>query len=444
MGPRLNGDESSLWQAATRVLDANWTGVATTPSPGLYPHQWGWDSVFVSLGLARYRPERARQELAGLLRAQWADGMVPHIVFNAGLVRQGYFPGPELWRSRHQPGAPRSVETSALTQPPLHAFAALRLHAVASGGACSRDFLCWAYPKLAAQHRYLAEVRDVGGEGLASICHPWESGMDNSPAWDRPLAAAQPPPTAYARLPVPRSIPAGVDHDRYVWLVTTFRDTGYDGGYLRDEHPFLVEDPLFNAVYLASAHALAEIAEVVGADPVPHREAAERLHAALVRRLWDDEQRCFYPLDLRTGKLIRIATAASFVPLLDPDLSAPMARRLVDVMLSARFAGAAGYPMPTCDLQASAFDRAAYWRGSTWACTNWLLWAGALRQGFGSVAELLYDGTLRLVRQSGFREFFDPFDGSGRGSHDYSWTAALLLDLLAAREAVPEALTATE
>jgi len=438
MSPRLTGDESALWLAATRVLDANWTGAATTPSPGLYPHQWSWDSAFACLGLARYRPERAERELAALLGAQWADGMVPHVVFNAVLDRQGYFPGPELWLSRRQPDAPRSVETSAITQPPLHAFTALRMHAVSPDGARSRDFLCWAYPRLAAQHRYLARARDLGGEGLAAICHPWESGMDNSPVWDRPLAASQPPPLGYARLAVPRSLPAGVDHERYFWLVTSYRDTGYDEGYLRDEHPFLVEDPLFNTVYLASAHALGEIASLVGADPVPHREEAERIHRALVHRLWDAEHRCFHPLDLRSGKLIKIATAASLVPLLDPELGAPTARRLADLLLSARFAGAAGYPVPTCDVQASAFDRAAYWRGPTWANINWLLWAGALQQGFDTIADLLYTGTLRLVRQSGFREFFDPFDGSGRGSHDYSWTAALTLDLLAARGAVPE------
>jgi len=49
------------------------------------------------------------------------------------------------------------------------------------------------------------------------------------------------------------------------------------------------------------------------------------------------------------------------------------------------------------------------------------------------VADLLAGSTLRLVRQSGFREYFDPFDGSGRGSHDFSCSAALALDLLATR-----------
>ncbi|MEV4257061.1 hypothetical protein AB0J52_28225, partial [Spirillospora sp. NPDC049652] len=134
-------------------------------------------------------------------------------------------------------------------------------------------------------------------------------------------------------------------------------------------------------------------------------------------------------------RLLPVVTVASFAPLLDPDLPGPVVRRLVDLLLSARFAGAAGYPVPTCDIQAAAFDRGGYWRGPTWINTNWLVWHGALSHGHTVVADLLYGSTLRLVRQSGFREFFDPFDGTGRGSHDYSWSAALVLDLLGARRA---------
>ncbi|WP_119729517.1 MGH1-like glycoside hydrolase domain-containing protein [Thermomonospora amylolytica] len=436
MSSRLTGDETALWQAAARVLDANWTGCGTVPSPGLYPHLWSWDSAFVSMGLARHRRSRAERELLSVFRGQWERGLVPHIVFNSELPRFGYFPGPDLWRSRSVPGTPRDLDTSGLTGPPLQALAALRLHQSADAGEAehSRAFLARLYPLLVAQHRHLAEERDIGGEGLAAICHPWESGMDDSPSWDRPLSALDLPPSRYAPLRTAGGgASAGEDHDRYVRLVTLLRDARYGAGHLRDEHPFLVEDPLFNAAYLASTHALAEIARLVGRDPAPHLEDAARIHRALLDRLWDGE--CFRALDLRAGALIPVVTVASFGPLLDPDLPPPALRTLAELLLSARFGGAAGYPVPSCDLQSTSFDRTRYWRGPTWINTNWLLWLGTSAHGLTVIADLLYGATLRLVRQSGFREYFDPFDGSGRGSHDYSWSAALVMDLLAARRA---------
>ncbi|REE99365.1 MGH1-like glycoside hydrolase domain-containing protein [Thermomonospora umbrina] len=435
MSPRLTGDETVLWEAAARVLDDNWTDCGTVPSPGLYPHQWSWDSAFICMGLGRHRRDRAERELLSLLRGQWSDGLIPHIVFHPSVARHAYFPGPELWRSRTMPGAPRKVHTSGLTQPPLHAVAALRLHEYArpADAERSRAFLAEVYPGLAAQHAYLAEHRDLAGEGLAAICHPWESGLDNSPAWDRPLSALDLPPSAYAPERTARTPPTGDDHERYVWLATLLRDAGYRSGHLRDDHPFAAEDPLFNAAYLASAHALAEIAEIVGRDPVPHRESAERIHHALLARLWDCESGAFRALDLRTGRLIPVLTVAAFGPLLDPDLPAGVLRSLAELLLSARFAGACGYPVPSCDIQATCFDRGGHWRGPTWANTNWLLWLGASGHGLTVIADLLYGSVLRLVRQSGFREYFDPFDGSGHGSHDYSWTASVVLDLLAAR-----------
>src|SRR5690606_12455213 len=113
MTSRLTGDETALWTAAARVLDANWTGTATAASPGLYPHQWSWDSAFISMGLARHRRDRAEAELLSLFRGQWADGTLQHIVFDTSLARYAYFPGPDLRRSERQPGAPRRLHTSA-------------------------------------------------------------------------------------------------------------------------------------------------------------------------------------------------------------------------------------------------------------------------------------------------------------------------------------------
>ncbi|MFD0887795.1 hypothetical protein ACFQ08_24910, partial [Streptosporangium algeriense] len=160
-----------------------------------------------------------------------------------------------------------------------------------------------------------------------------------------------------------------------------------------------------------------------------HRAAAERILAGLLERLWGGE--AFHVLDLRSGRLSPMCTVGGFGPMLDPGLPADRVAKLVGVLESARFMGAAGYPVPSCEIRASQFDRSRYWRGPSWVNTNWLLRRAAAVHGLDGLARLLGVCTLRLVRQAGFRECFDPFDGSGRGSRDFSWSAALTLDLLA-------------
>ncbi|MFF3668301.1 MGH1-like glycoside hydrolase domain-containing protein [Microtetraspora malaysiensis] len=405
-------DDAALGRASLAVLDANWTGVSTVPAPGVYPHQWSLDSAFVAIGLARHDAARAGQELLSLLAGQWRTGMIPHIVFHhAG----GYFPGPSMWRSAEAPDAPLGTHTSGLTQPPLHAYAVWRVWRQAADRDLAARFVRLAWPSLVAQHKYL-ETRDAGGAGLAAIVHPWESGMDDSPAWDEPLAASQAGRCGDGY------------HDRYFRLAVLCRDHGYASSYYRDEHPFAVEDPLFNGIWLLSCDAMARLAsEVVGADPEPFLEAAARIRAALLDRLWDG---AFYARDVRAGRLVPVCTIGGFGPMLDPGLPRHVVEALTSLLESASFMGAAGYPVPSCDIRAQEFDRGQYWRGPSWISTNWLLAQAAAAHGLDRLSEILVASTLRLVRQGGFRECFDPFDGTGRGCRDFSWSAALTLDLL--------------
>ena len=132
---------------ARAVLDASWLGASTLPSRTLYPHQWNWDSAFIAIGRSWYDQARAEQELRSLFAAQWANGKVPSIVFNPSVGEDAYFPGPAFWQtSKRSPDAPRDVETSGITQPAIHARAALEMHRHAHDAEASRAFLpnSWA------------------------------------------------------------------------------------------------------------------------------------------------------------------------------------------------------------------------------------------------------------------------------------------------------------
>ena len=76
------------------------------------------------------------------------------------------------------------------------------------------------------------------------------------------------------------------------------------------------------------------------------------------------------------------------------------------------------------------FDEKRYWQGPTWVNTNWLIIQGLRRYGYNKFADQLKAKTLELVAKSGFSEYFSPLDGAPYGIDNFSWTAALVIDLL--------------
>jgi len=87
-------------------------------------------------------------------------------------------------------------------------------------------------------------------------------------------------------------------------------------------------------------------------------------------------------------------------------------------------------PVPSYDPYGFSFSPVQYWRGPVWININWLLMGGLERYGFKEQAAQLRQATIGLVEEQGFFEHFNPMNGKGHGSIFFSWTAALLLDVL--------------
>ncbi|MFI9564121.1 MGH1-like glycoside hydrolase domain-containing protein [Streptomyces rishiriensis] len=434
--PRVQASPAeTLRRRAVAVLEANWTGTSTVPSRGLYPHQWSWDSAFVAIGLRHVSPHRAQTELETLLDAQWGDGRVPHIVFNPSVPLDAYFPSPDFWRSStagRAAGAPRTVQTSGIVQPPVHALAAWLVHRADPGLSRARGFLARVYPRLAAWHRYLLHRRDLGGGGLVSVVHPWEQGMDNAPSWDAPLARIAPAPArSFRRADLDHGSaedrPTDLDYGRYVRLAAEYRDGAYaDGG-----GEFAVEDPSFNALLIASEHALAHIAHELGAPGTARHARAERLTAALVERLWDPAEGMFFCRDVHGAGLVPERGVSGLVPLLLPGLPREVVDALVGTLRGPHFGlGGVTRLAPSYDLLGEAFDPHRYWRGPAWFNTSWLLERGLRLHGRRPEAEALRRAVLDIAGGSDFAEYVDPYTGEACGATGFSWTAALTLDLI--------------
>ncbi|MFF8583962.1 trehalase family glycosidase [Streptomyces althioticus] len=433
--PTAPADHLTLRRGAARVLLGNWTGASTVPSRTLYPHQWSWDSAFIAIGLRHLSVRRAQQELESLLAGQWADGRIPHIVFNPDVPYGAYFPSPDFWQSSragHAAGAPAAPETSGIVQPPVHALAAWLVHRADPEESARRGFLARVLPRLTAWHDYLLTRRDLGGGGLAAVVHPWEPGMDNSPAWDRALARVEPAADTFRRADLdhgdPADRPTDLDYGRYVRLASAYRAAGYDDRTTR--HEFALEDPGFNALLVTSELALARMADHLGQDGARHTERAAELTRRLVDRLWDDDAGIFRARDLVDDTLVGHTGVAGLLPLVVPGLPADVVRALTDTLDGPRFQAPATGLVPSNDLTGPSFDATRYWRGPAWFNTAWLVERGLRTHGRDTRARSLREAVVAEAGRTEFAEYVDPLTGEGRGARQFSWTAALALDLL--------------
>jgi len=399
----MTSSKPSLADQAAQILRANDKGRFTLPSPHLYPHQWAWDSAFAAIGWAYLDLDRALLELETLLAGAWPDGRVPHIYFHD--KHADYFPGPAMWET---------TDSTSISQPPVWASALRRVFECGADPDRVRALL----PAIDASHRWFAAARDPQRKGLVAVVHPWESGLDNSPAWDSAMEAVDPeqaPP--FKRVDLERvddvgQRPGDVEYKRYVVLVKEIAKSGFGPGI------FAVYDPLMTALLARAELDLAWLVDELGGMETQARERAARLRQGLLDHLWDAERGRFLLHDAVADRPLTPDVIAGYLPLildLPPEIEATLLEGL-----RTRFA--TRYPLASTSPQDPAFEARRYWRGPTWINTNWLL--------APKVGRSLVESSLELIERSGFREYYDAETGEGLGAREFTWSAALALDWL--------------
>jgi hypothetical protein len=434
--------ETDIREHCLGVLKDNDRGNHTSPAQ-LYPHQWLWDSCFVAIGLRHSDPERAAREISNLVHGQWANGMIPHMIFNKG---HEYRLEREAWRSWLSPYAPDRVATSGITQPPVLADAVVKVGAKMNVSD-RREFYHYMYEPLVAYHTWLYTERDPHKEGLTLQIHPNEVGMDNTPPWMEQLNEHNRPWWVgaienlkldaiinFLRRDTRRVSPgqriSNVEALELWDVVRRLRRKHYEIDKILHRSLFSTEDVLFNSVLIRNNTQLRTIAASLKRK-LPSELVKSMKHTEeALEQLYDVGTGQYYSRDFITHKLLMQPTIATFMPLYAGSISKSRAAQLVAILKDHKQFWL-HHPVPSVPLNSKYFSAERYWQGPTWVNTNWLIIDGLERYGFTDVAADLRQRTIALVSSVGPYEYFSPIDGKGLGAHDFSWTAALTIDLIA-------------
>ncbi len=413
-------------QDAQQVLRDNDRDGHTVPTDGLYPFQWSWDSAITALGWLTFDEARAWEEAHTMFRGQWDNGMLPHILFHGDA--ESYFPGPDVW------GSNTSIPSSAISQPPVWATAVRYMVEHAEDRDLAEAALQKLLPQHLAYHDWWYRERDPADTGLVCSYHPWESGMDNSPAWDDALARVPEVDWDYQRRDLGHvnsdQRPHKPQYDRYLYLVDFYKKNGFDSEKIYRDCPYRLIDIGIVAILQRASKDLVELCRLAGEEqPIAGLEAEIARTQAAIDKLWSKERRCFLNFDLVTGEHIDEVTTATVLPLFGGLATQSKAAYMVDLI--EEWLDATAFGLSSTHPSSERFESQRYWRGPVWLHINWMIAEGLKDYGYEPLAERVKQATRKCVDESGFYEYFDARTGAGCGGGRFSWTAAVALYWLA-------------
>ena len=128
------------------------------PSVFFYLGVWSWDGPFHAVGVSRWDPQLAREQLEITLRYQQESGLLPDVVFENGDYVKDF------------------------GKPPIMPWACMRIDQIAPDD----EFLAMAYKKFLLYEKHLMKNRGGAEEGLFHYggLANLEAGWDNSVRWD--------------------------------------------------------------------------------------------------------------------------------------------------------------------------------------------------------------------------------------------------------------------
>lgn len=343
---------------------------------------FGWDTFFAALQFGLMGRDLAYAAFFSILEEHTADGMVPNC-------------GAGSWTTLDR------------SEPQVGSLCAWKLYQQFG----DRWFLEECFERLLAWNRWRFRHRDFNGDGLLEIASTpdrrdrndgfvdarqsalYESGLDNSPMWDR---ARFNPDTGCLELSF-----AGL-----------------------------------NAEMAADCEALAKIAALLGraAERSELLAARQRLGALINAQLWDEARGTWLNRHW-SGELDPVLAPMHFFPITAGVASADQARRFIDEHLLNEKELWGEFVIPTVSRSEPSFRDQDYWRGRIWAPTNFLVGEGLFRCGRFDVWHEVVSRGLKLLlktwRERGVvGENYDAITGdAGKpGTHSdpfYHWGALL-------------------
>ncbi|KAI8608772.1 Six-hairpin glycosidase-like protein [Chytriomyces sp. MP71] len=366
--------------------------------PSLFKYgagQWLWDSCGAIIANTHRNLDDAVAEFRTLMNSQVANGMVPEEI---------------SWPS----GSGNSV-----SQMPTIPFALQTIYE-RSGDV---SFLKEQIPKVASYLDWWRTTRDLG-DGLVVTVHPWETGIDASPAYDAPWHFS---PSGsglidfgalYLKFPELKSYYEKTWNNNYTAIL---EQTRAQSSITADW--FVVQDIAINTLVAVGWAILGDLVSVYDNSTAAAYYVKNQAHEAAIKsRMWDASLGRFvttYKDQDGSWQATSVQTIQSLFPLLLRNLTPGQRASLIaDTTNPEKFW--TQYPFPSVSKSEPTYTpKYTYnllWRGPSWGFTNWFVVQGLLAVGRTDLASTAVDRWSNAITASGVWEMWNPDTGVGYGA----------------------------
>jgi len=387
------------------------------PATGSYSSQFGWDSGFSIISESNLNPENALRELQTIFNFQFDSGQISHEIRigneNNNFTRK-------LLLSLVQ-GQYDENGRSYFIDPPSYLVSAEVLF-----NRTKDKRVLELLPSMEKCVNYLLEKRDLFGNGLVSIVHPWESGCDFAPIFDKSF-----------NIDVNKRF-WGIKYlNKYIKLTRELKKIDWNLDLVKEKNMFTMQDVGVNGLTAAGIVSISNLYKESGnlGKSEEYLSKAKKLVKSIEKHLWVESKGFFYPrVDIRSPHNIFRSTAIGISPLLsglvDPDKADLI---FENHLLSEKiFNGPFGVNFNSkSELEDHIdFDIIYLWRGPcVWMNVNWIVAKAAEKYGRRDIAQEITKKSVKLLEKSGFREFYHPETGTGGGANGYTWST-LVADMI--------------
>ena len=412
----------SINRAKKTLLGNRRRGYTLPTNNKLYPAQWNWDSGFIALGYSYFNLNFALKEINTLLDGQWKDGMVPHILFHN--TKTNYYPNYTAWNCGNK------IHSSGITQPPILATI---LKEILNKNKINKTQLLnikKIIKKIKKFHEWFIQFRDPKKTGLVSILHPWESGYDNSPIWDEPMNKVKIEKNikykrADNKVVNPDFRPLDIDYDRYVTIKNNLRKIKYNPKKVYKSSLFNVVDVGFNSIFLKANKDLVSLLDTFGFNKTKIDNYIKLTEKNFLK-LYDKKRKTFFSKDLKNNKKIYIPSITNYFVLFADLNNDKINKKLIQNLK--KHNSKEKYFFSSIKPNHKSFEEKRYWRGPVWINCNWFIYKG-LKNKDKFFSDKIKNKTIQILEKKGFFEYFSCKSGQPMGAKNFSWSAALYLDL---------------